>query len=102
MTKEKFHELIHSQGNCIYFNVNGDEYNIGYIPVQFEDKTWGYERIGICNVEVAESLYNEEDDYDPYTWFKTADDMLEQYLIDGVPLEKHLCDIQNMRGIPCG
>lgn len=92
---------MYSQGNSIYFRIFRQEYNIGYIPIQFDNGEWGYEKIGICDIKKAEEQYDGNSNYDPYVWFETVDKMLEEYRINNIPLGELLDKIENIGGIPC-
>ena len=106
MTRQEFENNVNTMGINIFFKMLGEVYFITYIPVHFvELDKWGYREIGI-NSELAIDEYHEkhknDDDYyyrDVYVWYKTLDELLDGYKIDGVPLGELLDKIEDMWGV---
>ena len=90
MTKDKFKNNIDTQGNDIYFTLNGRKFNVGYLPVSLGNGVMGFDRIGIYEVK----------DEAKFKWYKDVDEMLKGYVIDGIPLGDLLDDVQDMHGTP--
>ena len=90
MTKNKFKNNIDVLGNDIYFTLNGRKFNVGYLPVPLGNGDMGFDRIGIYEIK----------DESEVKWYKNVDEMLNSYVIDGIPLGDILDDVQDMHGIP--
>ena len=90
MTKNEFKNNIDTQGNDIYFTFNGRKFNLGYIPIAIGNGKFVFDKIGIYEIK----------DETKISWYKTVDEMLQGYVIDGKPLEDLLDDVQDMHGIP--
>lgn len=90
MTKNEFRNNVETQGNDIYFTLNGREFNLGYIPIPLGNGEFGFDKIGIYEIK----------DKSKIMWYKNVDEMLRGYVIDGRPLGDMLDDVQNMHGIP--
>jgi hypothetical protein len=90
MTKNEFKNNIDTQGNDIYFTLNGRKFNLGYIPVSLGNGDMGFDRIGIYEIK----------DEVKVKWYKDVDEMLKGYVIDGIPLGDLLDDVQDMHGTP--
>ena len=99
MTKSEFKRIIGTQGNDIYFELAGNEFNIGYLPVPLENGRCGYDRLGIY--EIPKKEITDEDELD-ISWYKTVDELLEKYVIEGSPLINQLDKVKNMHGTPAG
>ena len=110
MTRNEFYENINQLGACIYFDILGEEYTVAYTPVyRLETETFGFDEICICASKILNDFELDYEcdieDYDPFipfARFKTIDEMLNNYLIEGVPLRELLDKVKNMHGIPCG
>ena len=90
MTKNEFKNNIDTQGNDIYFTLKGRKFNVGYLPISLGNGDMGFDKIGIYEIK-DESQVN---------WFKDVDEMLQGYVIDGIPLGDLLDKVRDMRGIP--
>lgn len=90
MTKNEFKNNIDTQGNNIYFTLNGRKFNLGYIPIALGNGEFSFDKIGIYEVKDEEKV----------KWYKDVDEMLKEYVIDGIPLGDILDEVQDMHGTP--
>ncbi len=103
MTREEFCEKVKTMSSNIYIILQGREYNVANIVLyDSKTKTFKCDRIGIYDVEIAKA-YDEEhrndENYTPddsITWYKTLDEMLDNYKIDGVPFGELTDKIEDM------
>ena len=110
MTREEFYKNINQLGWSIYFDILGEEYNIAYTPVyRLDTNTLDFDEICICATKMLDSFEYETEcdveDYDlflPYSRFKSIDEMLNKYLIDGIPLGALLDKVENMHSVCYG
>lgn len=103
MTREEFCKNIDKMSNDIYVKLLNCEYHITYTPKQYEDERWGYDELLITDCEILEAYDKEhENDTEEYDWFatysrfKTLEELLDGFLIDGVPLGQLLDKIDDM------
>ena len=107
MTRQEFENNVDAMGMKVFFKMLGEVYLINYIPVHFvELDKWGYREIGINKKIAVEEYYEKhknDEEYDfraEYEWYKTLDELLDGYKIDGVPLGELLDKVEDMWGIP--
>ena len=108
MTRQEFCEQFKKMSNDISFKISGIEYHIYYLPVCRENGEFGYDEllIGVRKeiIDFFDAHENDTGDIDwftPYAKFKTLDDMLEGYLIGGVPLGEQLDKIYDLWWVIC-
>lgn len=89
MNRSEFiHKILHVLGNDIYFDLFDKQYNVGYDPVALGNGEFGFDEIGIYQMPYV--------DEENVRYFKTIDEMVDNYIIDGKPLGEHLDNIQNL------
>ena len=86
------------QGNDIHFELANKKFAITYCPVPLGNGAFGFDEIGIF--EEPGTDFNDEDELD-IAWFKTVDEMLDKYIIDGCALGELLDKIEDIHGTPC-
>ena len=99
MTKSEFKHNIETQGNDIFFELAERKFNVGYLPIPLGNGKFGFDKIGIY--EVPKKDITEDDEID-ISWYKTVEEMLEKYAINGTPLIEQLDKVKNMLGTPAG
>lgn len=99
MTKSEFKRNIETQGNDIFFELAGKEFNVGYLPLPLSNGKYSFDKIGIY--EVPKKDITEEDEVD-ISWYKTVDELLEKHIVEGSPLIKQLDNVKNMHGVSVG
>ena len=105
MTRQEFENNVNTMGNPIYFKLFGEQYSMSPMLINSGLKIVGLEEIGI-NSELAIDEYHEkhknDDDYyyrDVYVWYKTVDELLDGFKIDGIPLGELLDKVEDMWGV---
>lgn len=87
MTKNELIHVVYTQGHRFCFSCRGEKYDFGFVPTGNDEIP--FEELIIGRAEVAEEAV-----------FNSIDEMLENYLIGGVPLLELLPEIHDMQGIP--
>ena len=96
MTRKELIDKLPHMSNDMYFDLNGKQYNMSYTPVSLGngalvalggDSAFGYNEIGICQMPYVSEEFVQ--------FFKTIDELLDNYIIDGNPLGEQLDNVGN-------